>query len=258
MLPVISIVTLHFNRPMFTSQTLPRLLETTDVPFELILLHNSDESTDATAVSQYLETFEHAKLKVSERSLLRKTQTIRFKKNLGTSAAKNIGTKFMSEYTKAVMFLDDDTLLPKHWASRTMRLLEDEPKIGLIGFRRHAPFEPSLQLRCSKSGIYWDNLGGVNPGAYALVVRKDTFLEAGDFWDKFIYGWEDTDYAIKVSLTGKYTCVIYPDRVIDLDDADAVWKKPIWEDEEAQELATRRFIKCQADAVNRRCRNSQK
>ncbi len=111
----LSILMLTFNRLYYTKQTIKRLLETVDVPYELIISDNG--SIDGTV--DYLKTVPDAILMLH-------------KKNIGMGPALNLALK--KSKGELVMKLDNDILLPKKWASTLVDAYEKGKKEKNVGW----------------------------------------------------------------------------------------------------------------------------
>jgi GT2 family glycosyltransferase len=127
---------------------------------------------------------------------------IELEENLGIPGGRNVGIEAFGPDAcdvDAVLFLDDDGLLPQDDAAEKMReAFTADPRLGIVSFRiadpetgttqrRHVPrLRASDPLRSSPVTTF---LGG------ASAVRSTVFAEAGMLPGEFFYAHEETDLA---------------------------------------------------------------
>ncbi|MCD0485975.1 glycosyltransferase family 2 protein [Streptacidiphilus sp. ASG 303] len=127
---------------------------------------------------------------------------IELDENLGIPAGRNVGIEAFGKDGRdvdAVLFLDDDGLLPGDDAAEKLReAFTADPGLGIVSFRiadpetgttqrRHVPrLRASDPLRSSRVTTF---LGG------ACAVRSTVFAQAGQLPGEFFYAHEETDLA---------------------------------------------------------------
>ncbi|OIV35836.1 glycosyl transferase [Mangrovactinospora gilvigrisea] len=127
---------------------------------------------------------------------------IELPENLGIPAGRNVGIEAFGPSGRevdAILFLDDDGLLPDDDAAQKVRrAFEADGRLGIVTFRiadpetgttqrRHVPrLRASDPLRSSRVTTF---LGGAN------AVRTKVFAEAGELPGEFFYAHEETDLA---------------------------------------------------------------
>jgi glycosyltransferase involved in cell wall biosynthesis len=170
MQPELSILMLTFNRLYYTQQTLDRLLKTVDVSYELIISDNG--SVDGT--KEFLESFKGIQL-------------ISHKKNIGMGPALNIALKQSTGET--IMKLDNDILLPDHWASILVDAYQkgkEEKGVGWLNPIVEGEFP--FRLPTFRIGDYIYHVGPPVAGPCG-ITDKDLLKSIGGFrYSRFKYG----------------------------------------------------------------------
>ncbi|GFH38112.1 glycosyltransferase family 2 protein [Streptomyces pacificus] len=129
-------------------------------------------------------------------------RTLDLPENLGIPAGRNAGVEMFGPAggdVDAVLFLDDDGLLPNSGTAELVRrAFEEDPALGIISFRiadpdtgltqrRHVPrLRASDPMRSSRVTTF---LGG------ASAVRTKVLEQVGGLPDAFFYAHEETDLA---------------------------------------------------------------
>ncbi|MEU4129498.1 glycosyltransferase family 2 protein [Streptomyces wuyuanensis] len=129
-------------------------------------------------------------------------RTVDLPENLGIPGGRNVGIEAFGPGggdVDALMFLDDDGLLPNNdTAELVRRAFEEDPALGIISFRiadpdtgltqrRHVPrLRASDPMRSSRVTTF---LGGAN------AVRTKVLEQVGGLPDEFFYAHEETDLA---------------------------------------------------------------
>ncbi|MFJ7249298.1 glycosyltransferase family 2 protein [Kitasatospora sp. NPDC098652] len=129
-------------------------------------------------------------------------RTVELPENLGIPGGRNVGIELFGpdgREVDAVLFLDDDGLLPRTDSARLLReAFTADPELGIVSFRiedpdtgvtqrRHVPrLRASDPMRSSRVTTF---LGG------ASAVRCKVFEQAGQLPAEFFYAHEETDLA---------------------------------------------------------------
>ncbi|MFE7773621.1 glycosyltransferase family 2 protein [Streptomyces sp. NPDC057445] len=129
-------------------------------------------------------------------------RTIDLPENLGIPGGRNAGIEAFGPSgtdVDALLFLDDDGLLPNSdTAELVRRAFDEDPSLGIVSFRiadpetgatqrRHVPrLRASDPMRSSRVTTF---LGGAN------AVRTKVIAQVGGLPDEFFYAHEETDFA---------------------------------------------------------------
>jgi len=210
--PRVSIVIPCFNQVGYTYACLQSVLEFTEgIPYEVIIA--DDVSTDATEdLSRYAENL----------VICRNETNQGFLKNCNHAAQSARGS--------FIMFLNNDTKVTKGWLSSLLKLMEEEPDIGMTGSKLIYP-DGRLQ---EAGGIIWSDASGWNYGRLqdpddceynyvkdvdyisgaAILIRTSLWKEIGGFDERYAPAYcEDSDLAFEVRKHG-YRVTYEPKSVV--------------------------------------------
>jgi GT2 family glycosyltransferase len=204
--PLVSVVIPTFNRKNDLLECLIALLDSSYDNIEIIVVDNA--STDGTykAVKQ----------------MFPKVRLIQNKRNEGVTGGRNRGTVMAKgDY---ILYLDHDMVVDKQMIEELMKIIEADPKIGMVGPVIYFYDEPSkvwaagtsINMLIGKVDfniLYSDKTGRDTPFDVqvlpaALMVRKKLLREIGLFNDVFFAVYEDTDFCFRVREAGyRVVCV---------------------------------------------------
>lgn len=205
---MVSLIIVNMNGKELTVQCLSSIERIrTEVPCELIIVDNG--STDGSVECLRLNFQKH--------------KIISLKNNYGFGYANNIGARIASgEY---LLFLNNDTIITDDFITPLVRILENNPEIGIIGpkllnidrsFQLSFGDSPSLinewktrrlQLKhlTPKNIIKNGNNLGVKvdwiSGA-ALMIRRSLFEKMNGFDERYFMYFEDSDLCLRAKKTG--------------------------------------------------------
>ncbi len=211
---LVSIIIPLFNQEPFTRLCLEFLLINTPRNlFELILVDNG--SKDETSI--YLQEIENTI----------PCKVIRNSENLGFAKACNQGAS--AAQGKSLLFLNNDTVVHLGWLEALLKVAQTQEKIGVLGSKLLHP-----DHKIQHAGVVFDvdglpnhiyhrcenNLPAANKqrdfaaitGA-CLMVSKEIFSKVGGFSEKYLNGFEDIDFCLKVREAG-YRVVYCPESVV--------------------------------------------
>ena len=194
--PVVSIITLTFNKAEFTYQYLESILAHTDIPYELIIVDNGSQD-ETTSLLDRLEN----------------VTTIKNEGNLGFIKGCNQGaSKARGKY---LVFLNNDIIVTPEWLSKLVKTIERYPKCGAVGCKL---IWPNGKLQEAGS-IIWNDGSALGYGregdpmhpeysylrevdycsGACLLVRKDIFQQLGEFDERYIPAYyEDSDLCLGI------------------------------------------------------------
>jgi GT2 family glycosyltransferase len=191
-----------------TRPCLESIIANTDVDnYELIVVDNA--SADGTA--DYLKTFaaKHANVRIQ----LNET-------NKGYAAGNNDGIKLtQSPY---VILLNNDTLVPRGWLDRLLRLFNEQPDVGMVGpVTNSAGNEQRIELMGLNennfeeiAAAYVDRQERVwftteKLGFFCVAMRRMLVEKIGFLDEMFGIGmFEDDDYCIRAQKAGFSLAVV--------------------------------------------------
>lgn len=204
--PEFSIIIPVHNQVEFTRQCVEGILETKgDRNIEIIVVDNA--STDETA--DYLASLGDA------------VKTARNDENVSYSKANNQGAEIA--FGDFLIFLNNDTKPFPGWLDALFEEFAERPETAVQGAKllypdnkiQHAgmvfgsrlglpeePYhaylaaDPSLPLVNRRRRVQFVT------GA-CMAVRAEVFADAGGFDEGYVFGWEDTDFCMKINQTGK-------------------------------------------------------
>lgn len=181
-----------YNRLDLTKQTLDNLIETTDYPFDLIIVDN--DSKDGTV--DYLYSFVEKKL-AEEQKYFREFKLIKNEKNLGIAVARNQALQASSG--EWLSTLDNDVLLPQGWLSQCIAILRANPKFGMLGVNMEGHAYPEIR----NGALVWQDKPAGNLGTACTVFHRSLHKLLGYFNTEYgLYGEEDADFGMRVRVAG--------------------------------------------------------
>ncbi len=181
--PLVSVVTICWNRKADILESLEGIFNTTYDNLEVIVVDNN--STDGTA-QEISERFPAVRL-------------IRLFKNIGIEAY-NIG--FINARGEYVVILDDDSHPERHAIERMVRKFQKDPKLGIVAFdvRNFFKYDEVATLtvdeEADNEAVSQKYLMGFN-GAGA-GIRRDLLEECGFYPEEFFLYWNEADLAFRV------------------------------------------------------------
>jgi rhamnosyltransferase len=124
---------------------------------------------------------------------------IRSGRNMGLAAALNVGLRALPDDTEAVLFLDQDSVLPPELVLGLAAHLAD-PQIGVIG---PAPVDAATGKGYERFERLHDTLADrfavITSG---MVVRRSCFDLVPGFREDFFVDWVDNDFCLRVRRNG--------------------------------------------------------
>lgn len=214
--PMMSVILLTCNRLGVTKKTLEYLIATTHVDYELVIVHNHNQTKEAQILQDYIKTL---KLSSSDGSL-KKVVKVLNKKNRGVAGGRNDGI-FRSSGTHKV-YVDDDVLLPDCWAEEMLSIVEVVPEVATVG----VSVEKENFRVTKREGVQFQMKAGNIGGAITMIPYR-TFKRFGYLCEDYgIYGFEDADLYLRIKALNKWNVYIYPMKAQHIDpENDKAYRK---------------------------------
>jgi GT2 family glycosyltransferase len=206
----VSIIIPIFNQWSYTSSCLESIEKNTLYPYELIIIDNNSKDNSVNNLLNY-----------------KGIELIKNKINTGYAHACNQGAQVAKG--ELLLFLNNDTIVTRGWLVKMLECLSSNNKIAVVGSKLLFPQNNTIQhagvvLHGVLPGhIYYKepgNLSFANIKKYypavtgaCLLSRKKLFLSLGGFDEKFINGYEDVDYCLRVWENG-YKIVYCPESTV--------------------------------------------
>jgi GT2 family glycosyltransferase len=153
--------------------------------------------------------------------------------NLGAPKGRNVGIKESLKRVPAYIFtLDNDLYVDKSTISRLVKILDDNPDIGVVGAGIYYADRPDVIFSAGQWVNWTQNLvstRGANQkdkgqfallkdvdyvGTGAMLTRRSVFENVGLPDESYIgYGYEDTDFGIRVRKAGLRVVCYLPAKV---------------------------------------------
>ena len=154
---------------------------------------------------------------------------LRSDRNLGFAAANNLGARRAGE-VEWLALLNPDAFPEPDWLERLLEAAQAHPECASFGSRLLDANDPDRLDGTGDvyhvSGLAWrrdhgrpvisgaDEEGEIfAPCAAAALYRRDAFLEAGGFDERFFCSMEDVDLGFRLRLRG-YRCLYVPAAVV--------------------------------------------
>jgi GT2 family glycosyltransferase len=198
--PLASIIVVAFNKMELTQQCLRNIAETTDTPYEIVVVDNA--SSDGTGA--WLRSLALPELTVVESG-----------ENLGFGRGCNLGAE--RARGELFVFLNNDTLLCPGWLGRLAHALRAHRGLGLVGpmtnvasnAQRLAPEHSTLpeDHPAVAQRLCREHAGEVEIVrrliGFCMVVPRSVWREVGPFDPRFGIGhYEDDDLSVRVERAG--------------------------------------------------------
>lgn len=199
---LVSIVMLTRNAVHVTKHCLASIDHNTREPYELIVVDNG--STDETR--SFLQGWARK----------RRNITLVFNdQNLGFAAGCNQGMAVARG--EHILLLNNDVVVPDGWLTRMVRVLENDPAVGIVGPRSNRVASTQLIEGCTYQDLDemhdfardWSRqhagLGHHDELAigFAMLIRGEVFRQIGGLDTRFGTGnYEDDDYCLRAQLAG--------------------------------------------------------
>ena len=205
----VDIVLLSWNFPDMTLKCLRTLRKETQIPYRLIWVDNGSEEENYGRVKRYIEAHFDEPI------------MFRFDNNRYYAESTNKGIKLSD--SKYVVTLSNDVFVTRNWLGKLIRILDHEPKIGLLSpmtdnigsngprasmtvpkfdlLREGEPYEKINELP-SRFAYCEDHVS-----MFSAVLRKTMINEIGLLDERFTCYGNDFDYNDRIKQAGWKTAV---------------------------------------------------
>ena len=189
-----------WNQPKETKICLDSIIRNTGFPYNLLIIDNASQDRTKKIIEEFKESHPELNIKI-----------VNNETNEGFIKAVNKGISISRE--KYISILNNDTVVTEGWLSEMARILDENPKIGIVNpssnnLGQKKPRNTSLDKFASlfkkDSGKYGENMYCIG---FCMLFRRSLIDEIGLFDE--IYGmgnFEDTDFSMKAKKIG-YLCV---------------------------------------------------
>lgn len=209
----VTVIIVNYNGGVYLDRCLNALAAQTAPPRQVVLVDNA--STDGSA--------DHAEQSFPW------LRVIRCPENQGFAAANNLAVA-RSEPTEWLALLNPDAFPTPDWSATLQQATQDYPEYAVFGSRLLDAADPDRLDGAGDcyhaSGLAWRRWHGCPatrqglrveeifaPCAAAALYRRQVFLEANGFDERFFCYMEDVDLGFRLRLLG-YRCLYAPAAVV--------------------------------------------
>jgi N-acetylglucosaminyl-diphospho-decaprenol L-rhamnosyltransferase len=212
-MPKISIIIVSYNSARHLDRCLDAVAAQDHADFETIVLDNGSVDDSARIAAERASPYLRA---------------VSLGRNLGFAGANNAGAAMAQGSWLAT--LNPDAFPRRNWLSALVAATERHPEAAMFGSTQIDAGDPRRLDGCGDCyhviGIMWrgghgasiDALPGegdvFSPCAAAALWRRDAFLAAGGFDERFFCYCEDVDLAFRLRAAG-HRCIQVPGAVVD-------------------------------------------
>lgn len=182
-MPLLSVIVLARDRAADTRRCLAALRRHTPGPLEVLLYDNASKPAAAAAFRALARAWPALRL-------------VRNKRNLPFARAVNAGMR--AARGTHFCWLNNDAVVGPGWREGLESALLDAPRTAAAGPLTSNMAPPDQIARRAGSGTQEvPFLGG-----FCFMLHRDAFLEAGPLDERFVWGWEDMDYCLRLRRAG--------------------------------------------------------
>lgn len=213
-LPLVSIVSVNYNQKEHTVEFLNSLYDSEYQNFEVIVVDNGSK-----------DPLEKKSLEIKFTNL----KCIILEKNLGFAGGNNIGIK--KAKGQFLIFLNNDTIIPKSFISDIIHFLSDKPNVGIIspkviypnGLIQYAGSNGInfLTMRGSRIGLMERDSGQYDsiyetslPHGAAMAVRKEAIDKVGLMPEAYFLYYEEHEWCTNFLKMGFKTVYLGTTQII--------------------------------------------
>lgn len=185
---MLSVVVLARGQASATRRCLAALRRHTPAPVEVLLVDNASGPSDAAAL----------------RALARSWPAVRLRRNrANVPFAAAVNAAMLRARGELLCWLNNDAVVGPGWYGALSRALAANPLAAAAGPRTGA-MAPPEQLRPGRGVRATGFLGG-----FCLLLRREALARVGLLDERFVWGWEDMDYCLRLRQAG-YRLLLVP------------------------------------------------
>lgn len=196
--PEISIVIVTYNGFRRMAECFKSILRNTNSKFQTIIIDNSN----SPEIKEYFDPFGDL------------VTLIQSPVNLGPSAGRNLGIPYAKG--KYIVFLDDDTVLPRNWDTKFLNEFDKHPEIGFLscmsnwasGYQmvHHVTYNSPFSFEKFAESFSRYNSGIIKTCrliGFCFFIKREVIDKIGGLDPTFgKYGYEDDDLSIRAQIAG--------------------------------------------------------
>lgn len=182
-MPLLSVIVLARDRAADTRRCLAALRRHTPGPLEVVLYDNASKPSAGAAFRALARAWPAMRL-------------VRNSRNLPFARAVNAGMRAAAG--EHVCWLNNDALVGPGWREGLESALLSDPRTAAAGPLTSNMAPPDQVARRAGSGTREvPFLGG-----FCFMLRREAFLKTGPLDERFVWGWEDMDYCMRLRRAG--------------------------------------------------------
>jgi GT2 family glycosyltransferase len=210
----VAVIVVNANGGPLLAKTLDHVSRQTLEPARVIVVDNASTDGSVDAVEQRRPEIE----------------VVRLERNVGFAAANNLAAR-RADDCDWIALLNPDAFAAPTWLEELARAADTHPEYVFFASRLDAVDSSTLDGRGDSyhvSGWAWQRDHGrrrdqvhegpshevFSPCAAAAMYRREVFLEAGGFDERFFCYAEDTDLAFRLRLAG-HRCLYVPQALVE-------------------------------------------
>ncbi len=188
--PRICLIMLNWNGRQHLEYSIPSVLQTQYSNYEFVVVDNASQDGSVALVQQNYPVI----------------RTIVNQRNLGWSAANNIGVRYAIEHgAEWVVLVNNDILVDPRWLRDAVKAAESDPRIGLVGFDVFGEFVKTPRGQFYSAQSKYDQTSYKDTSfivGCALMVKVDVFRKIGLFDEIYFMYAEEDDFEFRSRSAG--------------------------------------------------------
>lgn len=214
--PKLGVVIPCYNAVAYTMRCVESLLEHTTVPLRIVLVDNASIDSTASVITS-----------IDDERVVPVLSPV----NRGAAGGRNVGITYLDGDEDYVVFLDNDVEVLSEWWVPFVKVLEENPDVGLVG-------EMGMRATWTEQGrkAFEIEDEGVQPCeivvGYSMFCRGSTVRRVGGFDERFGFLWhDDDDWTMRAARIGEGALRVPAERILHYEHrssstVDGVWDAP--------------------------------